>query len=86
MGEAEEVHRSDTRRAILTLLNDVSLVSEPLGPKDIALQTYVPENRVNQRLIGMRKDSEIIKLSHGKYISANRSDLVSVYVHKKRKN
>jgi len=34
----------------------------------------------------MRKDGEIIKLSHGKYISAGRSDLVSMYVHKKRKN
>jgi AAA domain len=86
MGEAEEVHRSDTRRAILTLLNDVSLVSEPLGPKEIALQTYVPENRVKQRLIGMRKDGEILKVSRGGYVSTSRSDLVSMYVHKKRKN
>jgi AAA domain len=86
MGDAEEVHRSDTRQAILTILNDVSLVSEPLGPKDIALQTYVPENRVNQRLIGMVRDGEIIKVSRGGYVSASRSDLVSVYLHKKRKN
>jgi hypothetical protein len=70
MGDAEEVHRSDTRQAILTILNDISLVTEPLGPKDIALQTYVPENRVNQRLIGMVRDGEIIKVSRGGYISA----------------
>jgi len=86
LGEAEEVHRSDTRRAILTLLNDVSLATEPLGPKDIALQTYVPENRVNQRLIGMLRDGEIIKVSRGGYVSASRHDLVSMYLHKKRKN
>jgi hypothetical protein len=86
LGEAEEVQRSDTRQAILTILNDISLVSEPLGPKEIALQTYVPENRVNQRLIGMVRDGEIIKVSRGGYISASRADLVAVYVHKKRKN
>jgi hypothetical protein len=85
MGDAEEVHQGDTRRSILTVLNDVSLIKEALGPKDIVLQTYVSENTVNQRLIGMLKDGEIIKVVRGGYISATRSDLVSLYSHKKRK-
>jgi AAA domain len=86
LGEAEEVHQSDTRRAIVTLLNDVSLVSEALGPKEIALRTYVSENTVNQRLIGMLQGGEIIKVSRGSYISAKRSDLVRTYSHKKHQS
>jgi hypothetical protein len=86
VGDAEEVHRSDTRQAILTVLNDVSLVSEALGPKEIALRTYVPENTVNQRLIGMVEKGEIIKVIRGGYISASRSDLVSMYQRNKGKS
>ena len=86
MGEAEEVHRSDTRQKILTLLEDVSTVSEALGPKEIALRTYVKENTVNQRIIGMLDKGEIIKVIRGGYISAKRHDLLNVYVHKSRTN
>jgi AAA domain len=85
LGEADEVQRSETRQKILTLLDDVSLVKEALGPKEIALQTYVSENTVNQRLIGMLHDQEIIKVIRGGYISAKRADLLDVYRHKKRK-
>lgn len=86
LGEAEEVQRSQTRQKILTLLDDVSLVKEALGPKEIALQTYISENTVNQRLIGMLRDQEIIKVIRGGYISAKRPDLIRVYSHKDRKH
>jgi hypothetical protein len=86
LGDAEEVHRGDTRQKILTLLNDVSLVKEALGPKEIAVRTYVSENTVNQRLIGMLADGEIVKVFKGGYVSATRSDLVGVYSRKKRKS
>jgi hypothetical protein len=85
LGEAEEVQRSQTRQKILTLLDDVSLVKEALGPKEIALQTYISENTVNQRLIGMLRDEEIIKVIRGGYISAKRPDLIRMYSHKNRK-
>jgi hypothetical protein len=85
VGEAEEVHRSETRQKILTALNDVSLCKEALSPKEIAALTYVSENTVNQRLIGMVRDGEIIKVFKGGYISASRADLVDVYSDKSRK-
>jgi hypothetical protein len=61
------------------------LVKEALGPKEIALQTYISENTVNQRLIGMLRDEEIIKVIRGGYISAKRPDLIRMYSHKNRK-
>jgi hypothetical protein len=76
-GEADEVYRSDTRRKILTLLDDVSLCKEPLGPKDIARQTNMTETPVSVTLNRMVTDAEIIKVSRGRYVSASRSDLFS---------
>src|SRR5262249_21659764 len=47
-GDAEEVHRSESRRRILTVLNDVSLVSEPISPTEIVAHSYMSENLVSQ--------------------------------------
>lgn len=85
LGDAEDIQRSETRQKILTLLEDVSLCKEALGPKEIAHQTYVAENTVNQRLMGMLRDGEIIKVSKGRYISAKREDLLPMTPHKSRK-
>jgi hypothetical protein len=75
LGEAEEVYRTDTRQKILTLLDDVSLVSEPLGPQEIARQTDTNEDLVNTTLRRMVGDAEILRVSRGRYISAKRPDL-----------
>jgi hypothetical protein len=76
LGEAEEVYRSDTRQKILTLLNDVSLVSEPLGPKEISRQTDTSEDLVNKTLARMVTDAEIFRVSRGRYVSAGRPSLI----------
>jgi hypothetical protein len=75
LGEAEEVYRSDTRQKILTLLDDVRLVSEPLGPKEIAERTNTNQGLVDTTLHRMVADGEIARVSRGRYISASRPDL-----------
>jgi hypothetical protein len=66
LGEAEDVYRSDTRQKILTLLDDVGLVSEPLGPKEIAEQTNTNQGLVDTTLHRMVADAEIIRVSRGR--------------------
>src|SRR5262249_51214474 len=75
LGEAEEVHRSETRRKIVTALNEAS---SPMGPKDIAAQSDISETLAKKTLSRMLKDGEIIKVSRGEYISAGRTDLLPV--------
>jgi hypothetical protein len=75
LGEADEVHRSDSRRKILTLLDDVSLVSVPIGPQEIAKQTDTSEDLVNKTLQRMVSDAEIIRIGRGRYSSASRPNL-----------
>src|SRR5262249_15995877 len=75
LGEAEEVHRSETRRKIVTALNEASL---PMGPKDIAAQSDISETLPKKTLSRMLKEGEIIKVSRGEYISAGRTDLLPV--------
>jgi AAA domain/Toprim-like len=76
MGEAEEVHRAQSRNRILTLLDDVSSVREPQGPKQIAAQTDMSEQTVSKTLERMVGDGEIVKISRGQYVSAKRHDLI----------
>jgi hypothetical protein len=75
LGEAEEVHVTATRRKILTLLEDASLVSEPLSPKEIATQTNTAEGVINTTLHRMLKDGAVEKVGYGKYIAASRPNL-----------
>jgi hypothetical protein len=75
-GEAEEVHRTDSRGKILTFLNDVRKVSGRVGPKEIAQQTDMSEDLVNKTLARMIEDDEVFKVSRGKYVSAARPDLL----------
>lgn len=77
LGEAEEVHRTQTRNRIVTLLGDVTKVSHPMTPKDIALESDTREELVRKTLERMVDDGEIIKVSRGQYISASRSELLS---------
>jgi 5S rRNA maturation endonuclease (ribonuclease M5) len=77
MGEADEVHRTQTRNRILTLLGDVRKVSGAMTPKEIAAETDMSEDLVSKTLARMIEDGEIIKVSRGLYVSASRSDLLS---------
>jgi hypothetical protein len=75
IGEAREVHQAQSRNKILTLLTDVRLVSEPLGPKEIARQTDMTEDLANKTLGRMAEDGEVIRVKRGFYIAASRDDL-----------
>jgi hypothetical protein len=63
LGDSVEVRRSETRKKILAALAR----SQPMGPKEIALASMMPENTVSQRLIGMVEKSEVVKTARGKY-------------------
>src|SRR5262249_13115828 len=56
LGEAEEVHRTETRQKILSLLDDESLVKEPLGPPEIAEQTFTKRSLIDLTLHRMMAD------------------------------
>jgi hypothetical protein len=64
MGDAEEYRRSETRLKIHKALEEAD---EPLGAKDIAELTDLPENTVRQRLYQMSKDGEVKVVSRGLY-------------------
>jgi RecA-family ATPase len=63
LGDAVEVRRSETRKKVLAALAR----SQPMGPKEIALASMLPENSVSQRLIGMVEKGEVVKTARGKY-------------------
>jgi hypothetical protein len=86
MGDAEEVHQSEIRQKIVTVLTDVTLASQPMGPKEIANLCDVREDTVRQRLPGMVHSGQIIKVSRGSYIAASRPDLLSVETRHNRHN
>jgi 5S rRNA maturation endonuclease (ribonuclease M5) len=85
-GNAEEVHQSEIRAKIVTTLSDVTLASQPMSPKEIAEHCDVKEENVRQRLPGMLRDGQIIKVSRGFYIASSRADLLSVEPHNYRHN
>ena len=72
LGNAADVHRSDTRRKILAC---VSSASVPLGPEAIGHQTDIGRANVDKALARMVGDGEIIKISRGLYIHPERTDL-----------
>jgi hypothetical protein len=75
IGEAAEVHQTQSRNKILTFLTDVRLVSEPVGPKLIAKQTDMAEDLANKTIGRMVEDGEVIRVKRGLYIAARRTDL-----------
>ena len=81
LGDAAEVHRSDTRRKILACVRSAS---EPLSPETIAHQTDIGRGNVDKSLGRMLADGEIIKISRGLYIHPERIDLVPSTPHQKR--
>ena len=82
LGEASEVRRTDERSEILSVLVDAT---EPLNPRDIAIQAEMPRNNVDQLLSKMAKAGEIMKARRGLYVHPSRSDLLD-RPHKNDKN
>jgi hypothetical protein len=81
LGDAAEVHRSDTRRKILAC---VSSASVPLNPESIGHQTDIGRQNVDKALARMVTDGEIIKVSRGLYIHAERLDLLPISTRQNR--
>src|SRR5262245_3745925 len=52
MGDAAEIHRSESRGAVLAVLDDAT---EPMSPAEIALAAALPKNNVDQLLYRMGK-------------------------------
>jgi hypothetical protein len=65
LGEAAEVRRTNERAAILSVLIDAD---EPISPRDIAAETGMPRNNVDQLLFKMAKAGEVLKSGRGHYI------------------
>ena len=64
-GDAAEVHRSDTRNKILSVLKKVK--PKTMGPSDIAAAVGLKDDAVKKRLGAMLGDNEVIKTSRGEY-------------------
>ncbi len=73
LGNAEDVHRSDQRNSILSLLIDAA---EPITPDKIVRSTGMNKNAVNQLLHSMKASGEVQVLARGQYVHPDRSDLL----------
>ena len=81
LGDAGEVHRSDTRTAILNVL---AAATEPMSPDKIAVATSINRNAVDQRLYHMASAGEVAVISRGQYAHPDNADKF-VRAHKNRK-
>lgn len=72
-GDAAEVRRTSERNGILTVLTDAT---EPMSPQDIASAADMKRNNVDRLLGKMAKVGEVLKVSRGRYIKPNRTDLM----------
>jgi RecA-family ATPase len=64
LGDAAEVHQSDTRKAILDALRAATAL---MSPQDIANVTSLNRNVVDQRLLNLRDDGKVVQVSRGLY-------------------
>jgi len=74
LGNAHEVRRTDERGAILTVLTDAT---EPMNPRDIAIEADMKRNNVDRLLGKMAKAGEIVKAGRGLYVHPDRTDLLT---------
>jgi hypothetical protein len=68
LGEASEVHRSDERKSIISV---IERAAGPLGPKEIAAATRMKDGNVRFLLSQMVAAGEIKKQGYGRYTPAN---------------
>jgi hypothetical protein len=72
LGDAAEIHRSNERSRILSLLEQAT---EPMKPQQIAAAAGMSPNNVHQLLHKMVSDGQVFKAGPGKYRHPNREDL-----------
>ena len=75
LGDAAEVQRSATCTKILAALGEDL---EPRTPKEIAEATDLTSNVVKQRLRGMVKSGEVVKVVRGRYAHRDYTPPVTV--------
>jgi hypothetical protein len=80
LGDAVEVHRSETRKSILEVLAEAT---EALSPEQIAAATGIKRNAVDQRLYKMLKDGEVVQIGRGRYAHPDKAEMLTP--HKKDK-
>jgi hypothetical protein len=73
LGEAAEIHRSESRGAILAALESAT---DPMTPAELVAHTNLTRNNVDQLLARMKHKGEVTNTSRGLYIAAGRTDLV----------
>jgi hypothetical protein len=84
LGEAAEIHRSETRGKVLAVLQEAR---GPLSPAEIAANASINRNNADQMLSRMIQSGEVVKASRGNYVAASRTDLVGGHKNdKNRKN
>ena len=69
LGDASEVHRSDTRKSILAVLAAATAV---MSPGEIAAAVGINRNTVDQQLLQMRNAGEFVQVSRGLYADPNK--------------
>jgi hypothetical protein len=72
LGPAEEVQRSDIRRAILDALTDSK---EPLSPSEIAAATGIDQNSIAAALFRMVRTGEVTKQKRERYALASGANI-----------
>jgi len=65
IGDAETVHRSDTRMKIMSVLARVK--PKAMGPNHIAEGTGISIKAVEQQLYGLINNGDVVKVGRGKY-------------------
>jgi AAA domain len=80
MGDAAEIHRSESRGAVLAVLEDAT---ETMSPAEIASAACLPKNNVDQQLYRMGKTGEVTKLARGRYAASSRADLIGGHRNRK---
>jgi hypothetical protein len=80
MGDAAEIHRSESRGAVLAVLEDAT---EPMSPAEIASAAALPKNNVDQQLYRMGKTGEVTKLARGRSAASSRADLIGGHRNRK---
>ncbi|MGA8689019.1 MAG: hypothetical protein WB662_03680 [Methyloceanibacter sp.] len=78
MGDASDVHLSETRRKILDALHADK--ADSMSPKEIALATGLQKNVVDQRLPGMTESGQVVRLTRGTYAHPERAPKGPIYI------
>ncbi len=83
LGDAAEVHRSESRSLILKALLDATA---PMSPEEISIATGIKRNNVDQLLYKMVKDSEVAQIERGRYCHPNNAEMMTPHKTRVRRN